>query len=156
METFLKSVELTQDYDCLNMEDDIILCDNFLDEVNKVVKKYPKKMISFFTLKDRPLGENIESGNKFCMFQCVYIPKWLNNKIKDFYKIWINTKKGIENPTGCDYMVADLLGKLKEDYILYIPCLVQHMEMKSRISPRRSTKRQTKYFKGEMKNGSCK
>ena len=65
-----------------------------------------------------------------------------------YYPIWKESKRGIENPTGYDYMMGDLLGMIGENYILSYPCLVQHMEMKSRINPKRSSKRQTKNFKG--------
>ena len=146
METFMKSVEMSQDDDCLNMEDDIILCDNFLEKVNKIIARHPDKMITFFTLKNRPMGENIEDGRNFCMAQCVYMPKWLNVALKKYASIWLISKRGKENPTGNDYMVADLLSSIKQTYILYQPSLVQHMEMKSRIDPKRSSKRQAKTF----------
>lgn len=144
METFLKS--LVED-DVLNMEDDIILCSNFLEEVNKWISKYPYKVITFFTLKDISKSQEM-IGRTFCMAQCVYIPKWFNKCLIKYYDYWKKTKKGIENPTGLDYMVADMMTLMNEKYILVSPCLVQHMEMKSRINPRRSTKRQAKYFKG--------
>lgn len=148
METFMKSIELSVEDDCLNMEDDIILCKDFLNEVNKVIEKHPNKVISFFTLKNVEETKEM-SGRTFCMNQCVYMPKWFNKLLKEYYNVWIKSKRGIENPTGYDYMMADLLSKVKENYILSIPCLVQHIEMKSRINSKRSSKRQTKRFKGE-------
>lgn len=152
METFMKSVEMSKDSDCLNMEDDIILCDNFLEEVNKWVRKYPNKVITFFTLKDVKTTSEM-NGKSFCMNQCVYMPKWFNYGLIKFYPYWKSTKRGIENPTGYDYMMADMMATLNEKYILVVPCLVQHMEMKSRINPKRSSKRQTKHFKGEKSSG---
>lgn len=149
METFLKSVEMSQGQDCLNLEDDIILCNNFLNEINNVIKKYPDKVISFFTLKKVDTTTEM-SGRTFCMAQCMYLPSWINNLLYTYYDKWKNTKRGIENPTGLDLMIADLLSEKKQTYILSLPCLVQHMEMKSRIDPRRSTKRQTKYFKDDI------
>lgn len=151
METFIKSIEMSKDSDCLNLEDDIILCDNFLEEVNEVVKKYPNKVISFFTLKNTNETKAM-LGNTFCMNQCVYMPKWFNSILLKFYKHWLKTERGRKNPTGYDYMMGDLLSLLGEKYILSVPCLVQHIEMKSRINPKRSSKRQTKNFKGDLKN----
>ena len=146
METFMKSVEMSKDEDCLNMEDDIILCENFLEEVKKVIAEHPNQVISFFTLKD--VKETTEmNGRSFCMNQCVYMPKWFNRGLLKYYPYWKNTKRGVDNPTGYDYMMGDMLAMLNQKYILSIPCLVQHMEMKSRINPRRSSKRQTKHFK---------
>ena len=150
METFMKSIEMSQNEDCLNLEDDIILCDDFMNEVNKVVTKYPDKVISFFTLKDVKKTTEM-SGRTFCMNQCVYMPKWFNKILLDYYPRWKQTERGKANPTGYDYMMGDLLSLLGVKYILSVPCLVQHMEMKSRINPKRSSKRQTKNFKGEQK-----
>lgn len=148
METFMKSVEMSKDDNCLNMEDDIILCSNFLQEAKKYIDEHPNKVISFFTLKNVN-DTTWMNGRTFCMNQCVYMPKWFNKLLIPYYQKWKNTKRGLENPTGYDYMMADLLSELKENYLLVVPCLVQHMEMKSRINPRRSSKRQTKKFKGE-------
>lgn len=148
MQTFMKSIEMSKNDDCLNMEDDIILCDNFLEEVNKAIAKHPNKLITFFTLKNVDETKEMD-GRTFCMNQCVYMPKWFNKMLLKYSDIWMNTKRGKENPTGYDYMMADMMSKLKEKYIISIPCLVQHMDMKSRINPRRSSKRQTKHFKGD-------
>ena len=149
METFMKSVELSKDDNCLNMEDDIVLCKDFMNKVEEVVSKYPTKVISFFTLKDRPNGANIEKARTFCMNQCVYMPKWFNNLLLQYYPKWLKTERGQQPGHAYDYMMADLLSLVGEDYILYQPSLVQHMEMKSRIDPRRSTHRTSKTFKEE-------
>lgn len=148
MQTFMKSVEMSQDDDCLNMEDDIILCDGFLEEANKVIEKYPKRLITFFTLKNVEETKEM-NGRTFCMNQCVYMPKWFNQALLSYGDLWMSTKRGRDNPTGYDYMMADMMSKLGEKYIISVPCLVQHMEMKSRISTKRSSKRQTKHFKGD-------
>ena len=148
MDTFMKSIEMSIYEDCLNLEDDIILCKDFLDEVKKVIEKYPNKLISFFTLKDVK-ETKIMKGRTFCMNQCVYMPKWFNKLLIKFYPYWIKTEKGLKNQTAYDYMMGDLLSMIGEDYVLSVPCLVQHKEMKSRINPKRSSKRQTKQFKGE-------
>ena len=150
METFMKSIDMSQDEDCLNLEDDIILCDNFIDEINRAVKAFPNKVITFFTLKNVKETSQM-AGKTFCMNQCVYMPKWFNRLLKKYYPKWIRTERGKANPTGYDYMMGDLLSMLGEKYVLYVPCLVQHMEMKSRINPKRSSKRQTKMFKGDLK-----
>lgn len=146
METFLESVKMSQDDDCLNLEDDIILCNDFLKRVKAVIDRHPDKVITFFTLKDRPMGENIESGRTFCMNQCVYMPKWFNQTLLRYSDTWLASERGKKNPTAYDYMMGDMLNKIGQTYILYQPSLVQHMEMKSRIAPRRSTKRQSKTF----------
>jgi len=146
METFMKSIEMSENDDCLNLEDDIVLCDNFLEKVNEVIAQYPDKIISFFTLKKRPMGINIERGKTFCMNQCVYIPKKRNKALLKYQPVWMKSKRGIENPTGYDYLMGDLMDLLNETYVLYQPSLVQHMEMKSRINPKRSSKRQSKTF----------
>lgn len=146
METFMKSVKLSENDNCLNMEDDIILCNDFLKKVQAVIDKYPNKVISFFTLKNRPNGENFEKGRTFCMNQCVYMPAWFNKMLLEYYPIWLQTEKGKQPGYAYDYMMGDLLSLIDEDYILYQPSLVQHLEMKSRIDKKRSSKRQSKTF----------
>ncbi len=150
MQTFIASLMMSQDDDCLNLEDDIVLCDGFLEDAKKEIAKHPSKVITFFTLKN--VGETKEMpGSTFCMNQCVYMPKWFNQALLKYAATWLSSKKGRANPTAYDYMMGDLMQSLKETYVIHMPCLVQHMEMRSRINPRRSSKRQTKNFKGDEK-----
>ena len=147
METFLKSCEMSKDEDSLNMEDDIILTENFLAKAMEQINMTPAMFISFFTLKNSIEKTSMVAGRTFCMHQCVYQPAWLNKGVLEYYPTWKETKRGKENPTGNDLLVADYLASKSMNYILYQPSLVQHMIMKSRINPKRSTKRQSKTFK---------
>ena len=152
MDAFYNSLVRCQYDDSLNLEDDIVLCKDFLNEINKVIEKNPNKLITFFTLKKMEDTKKMP-GRTFCMAQCFYIPQWLNKLLINYYPKWVVSERGIKHPDGLDLMVADFLALIKEDYILSYPCLVQHMEMKSRIDPRRSSKRQTKYFKDDLEKG---
>lgn len=129
------------------MEDDVILCDNFRDEIEKVIEQYPDMMISFFTLRkiDRP---TLMRGADFCMNQCYYLPKGMAKAIYEYSINWIKSERGKAEPTAYDYCMGDWLKMNKLKYILWSPSLVQHKQQKSRINPRRSSKRQAKNFKG--------
>lgn len=147
METFLKSCEMSQDNDCLNIEDDVILTDNFLEKVKEQVALAPAIVIQFFTLKKSITKTTMISAKTFCMNQCVYQPAWLNKALLSYYPIWKETERGKKNPTAYDFLIGDYLASKGMYYIISQPSLVQHMEMKSRINPKRSTKRQSKTFK---------
>ena len=57
-------------------------------------------------------------------------------------EVWSKSQCFKDNPTAMDYLVRDFLKDNKYKYWIYQPCLVQHMECKSVIDPRRSSKRQ--------------
>jgi hypothetical protein len=85
--------------------------------------------------------------NNFCMNQCFYLPPGYSSKLYEFYNNW---KDKEVHPTGYDYMLNDFLKERKEKYWISIPSLVDHREMKSLISSRRSSKRQSKTFKNKI------
>lgn len=146
-QTYLKSCEMGLGDDSLNMEDDIILTSNFLEKVMEVINKTPGKVITFFTLKQSIKETTEMPGKTFCMMQCVYQPAWFNKGILEYYPLWKETEKGKQPGHAIDYMAADFMAEKRVTYILHQPSLVQHQELKSRIDPRRSSKRQSKTFK---------
>ena len=68
--------------------------------------------------------------------------------VKYWYEVGSKSKCYEENPNAMDFLVRDFLKDNKHKYWLVIPNLVQHQEGKSVIDPRRSSKRQSLYFKG--------
>lgn len=147
-DTWQRKLLSAGDDPCVFLEDDVILCDGFRDEIEKVIEQYPNMMISFFTLRkiDRP---TVMRGADFCMNQCYYLPEKMARKIYEYSFEWLKTERGKANPTGYDYCMADWLKEHKLRYILWSPSLVQHKQQKSRINPRRSSKRQATNFKGD-------
>ena len=146
MGNFLNSLTMTEN-PAIHMEDDIELCNNFYDKVVAAVNQYPDTIINFFSLrkKDYELQRPYyETGSKYLMNQCFYLPAGYGPRIADYYNEW---EGKIENPTGLDSIIADWMKKNKMRYIQWFPHLVNHAETKSLINPRRSGKRTDKNFK---------
>jgi hypothetical protein len=146
-QTYLKSCAMAEGKASLNMEDDVQLTSNFLEKIKAEIQKNPEKVITFFTLKSSITETTEMPGRTFCMAQCVYQPGWFNKAMLEYHPLWEQTERGKQQGHALDYMMADYLADHKMTYILYQPSLVQHLEMKSRIDPRRSSKRQSKTFK---------
>lgn len=130
------------------MEDDIILGANFKVELGKALLEYPNEVVNFFTLKTVNGTERLK-GRTFLSTLCYYLPAFTANHIYWYSIEWLKSPRGIEHPNGYDLCIADYLKDVKQDYILYVPNLVQHKEQPSRLGPR-SSKRQTKYFIDDM------
>lgn len=72
-----------QKEDVLILEDDLILCDNFLDRIEPIIKKYGDKIINFFWQPMREVKHTTIEKTGFCYTQCVYYPEGM---IDRFYK----------------------------------------------------------------------
>lgn len=134
---------------CVFMEDDIILCDDFIEDIENAISENPYDIITFFTLKNVTETQYLK-GRTFVMNQCYYIPQGMIYELHEFSKEWLKTERGLAHPTGYDYCMADYMNYQKLDYLVWVPNLVQHKAEKSRLG-NRSSKRQTKLFKNDMK-----
>jgi hypothetical protein len=143
---FLNALEIAEDEAAVHLEDDIILCDDFPNKIIKVIMSYPRMPIQFFSMRkdDLTIGTRLIDGAKFLMGQCFYLPNGMSKELLEFAKNWDRT----ENPTGLDLMIGDFLKGSK--YLNYCPNLVDHKIVKSRINPKRSTKRQSLTFRKEI------
>ena len=148
MDTFLYSLELVGDSPSVNMEDDIILCKDFISKVEEEIKKRPNDVIQFFSMRedDLTIGSRYINGSKFMMNQCFYLPKGMSKELLEYSKTWGRYE---EHPTGFDILMGDFFKKKKIKYWNVCPNLVDHKVCKSRINPRRSSKRQSLTFKEE-------
>jgi hypothetical protein len=138
MNTFLRALDTAKYDECIHMEDDVILTNNFIYKINEAIKKMPSNVINFFSMRKNDLIIGSRFDNKYCMNQCVYLPKNYSAMLLDYYKNW---NRLIEHPTGTDYMLNDFLKSRKEKHYIYVPSLVQHRIVKSIINPKRSSKR---------------
>ena len=146
MGNFLNALSYTEG-PTIQLEDDIELCDNFLEKITDAVSQYPNFIINFFSLrkKDYELKAPYkETGSKFMMNQCNYIPAYYGKAIVEFYNTW---ERKIEHPTGYDILMADWMKSKKLRYVQWFPHLVNHLECKSLINPKRSSKRTDTNFK---------
>jgi hypothetical protein len=139
IESFIKQLEQISDYDSVLLEDDLILCKDFKERVEEVISKYPEYIINFFTNPNYYVKTGLYTN--FSYNQCTYYPKGIGKiisnemkKIKDHYKDY-----------GYDTLEHLVLKKLKLKFVIYRPCLVQHIDYKSLITPGMHSRR-TPYF----------
>lgn len=147
MWAYIRSIDFTEPF--VRLEDDAILCHNFKNRAEKLIAKDPNCIHQFFSLRDSDYeaGSRYVAGAKFMTTVCIYIPAGMGHDIVEFYfNEWKNSKRGLENPTGYDILIADYLKCKKLKYFVDVPCLVQHAVEKSAINPKRSSKRQTRRF----------
>ena len=132
----------------VQMEDDIILCDFFYDKITKAIAERPNDVIQFYSSrkKDLTVGSRYEYGGNFLAHLCYYLPKGM---AKEIYKY------SFEYEDACDYgqhrspndlVTQTYFKKNKIKYWLHCPNLVNHRIGKSKIDPRRSSKRQSLSF----------
>ena len=153
MEAFMDALAAAGGDAAVHMEDDVILCPDFVSKVEEIVKDHEDEVIQFFSMRkdDLTIGTRYIKGARFLMGQCFYLPKGMSMDLRFYKDGW---KRIQEHPTGLDLMVADYLKDTKKDYLNIVPNLVDHMVCKSIIDPRRSSKRQSftfgnKHLKGE-------
>lgn len=148
METSLRALAEVGDSATIQMEDDVVLTSNFLDKANAIIKtvkeNYGDILIQFFSMReaDIEIGSRLEAGRGFSSTCCTYYPKGM---AKDILK-WVETIDLPSYQTATDWIVRDYLQSKKLKYWISIPSLVEHMELKSAINPRRSSKRHSKTF----------
>ena len=141
--TFKNGLAKVGDSPTVQMQDDIILCDNFKEKCLNEINKRPDEVILFFSMRKADLTEGSRYDNNFLMNQCVYFPKGYAKQLLDFSRVWEEQNQGED---ADDFLVRDFLRARKEKYYIVVPNLVNHKEVKSVINPRRSSKRQSKTF----------
>ena len=123
------------------LEDDLILCKGFKEKIEKVISEHPNNVINFFY---NPLDyfETMETKN-FCWNQCVYYPAGITPYIAEHM-----ANVYAENPSlPSDVVEHYALVAMRVPNIIYRPCLVQHIGVKSLITPGIYTfRRDTIYF----------
>ncbi len=152
----LEILKTDSSYDgILMMEDDIKLCNGFLDKANDVISKYKTDVIQFF---ERALSKNLvggwQAGGNFYSNVCTYFPTSIANMLSrndfvEYFKNDIFPKKNEPWTYPMDTYIAWFLGYNNMRYWRELPFLVQHLDFKSTLGPR-STKRQSIYFIDDM------
>lgn len=136
------------DNPCVYLEDDIILCDNFYQRITSIIEEHPDDVIQFFSMRkdDLTIGTRYINGSKYLMNQCFYLPAGMGKKVIEFRKEHYRDY-GIG---GTDSLLRDYLAFNRIKYLNIVPNLVDHMVARSRIDPRRSSKRQSFTFRKEQ------
>lgn len=144
MTTFLMALETAGSDPAVHLEDDIVLCDDFLATITPHLKTHP---VQFFSRvkEDITLGSRWRPGRSFVNAQCFYLPPGMSFEVLKFGARWSGLD---EHPTGLDLMVADFFASQDVRYWNHVPSLVDHAESVSLIDPRRSSRRQSLTFGG--------
>lgn len=143
LDTFKLALFYAEDDASVHLEDDIILCNNFYDKIRAEIAKRPNDVIQFFSMRgdDIKIGSRYINGSQYLMNQCFYLPKGMAKDVLEFSKTW-----DPKDPDS-DTMLRGYFAKNKIKYWNVCPNLVDHKQEKSRINPRRSTKRQSFTFR---------
>lgn len=140
VKSFIDQLKYISQWDSVLLEDDLILCEDFKNKIENVIKQNPNKIINFFT---RP---NEWFTTHECMIfsynQCTYYPKGIGNIIaSEMLNIQTNNKS-----LPYDLLESKALGELGISHIQYRPCLVQHIDNNSLIQGFTLNDRRSPYF----------
>lgn len=138
IESFIKQLEILSEYDSVLLEDDLILCKDFKNRIEEVIKQYPDKIINFFTAPNYYFKTKLVMA--FGYNQCTYYPKGISKEIA------LMMKKLYNKEFAYDDLEQKALIKLNLKHIQYRPCLVQHLDYKSIISKGVCRMRVSPYF----------
>jgi len=141
-----RSLKLAGDDACLQLEDDIVLCDNFLSRIQDVINKYPNNVIQFFSMRTKDIthGSRWESGSNFLGALCYYLPKGVAKQILLHSYPYLENTEYKHSPS--DMCIRDFLVKHKMKYYIQVPNLVDHLPIQSSINPKRPRNRVSKTF----------
>lgn len=141
-ENLISLCSLYKDEDILMLEDDIELSRNFLENIRKVIEKYPDKIINFHYNFDTQ-GQELysdgnlkifeERGSSYAFNQCVYLPSKILQKILDSKQLF-KAYHAYAKENRHAYIMARIFEKDNEKFLVVRPSLVKHKEFKSTIS----------------------
>lgn len=139
IDSFIAQLKLIDNEDSLLLEDDVILCRNFLQEVNKAIDNWKGHIINFFTFPFKYVT-TVLCEHPFVFNQCTFYPKGISKQIaEEMEKLRLPYSQ-------YDVLESRALEKLKIPYVIYRPCLVQHID-NSTLIQKQSGYRRCIWFK---------
>ena len=142
--SYIDALYKISDYDAVLLEDDIVLCKNFEEEIEKVVKQYPNMVINFFSKPDQYYTTHYSTA--FSYNQCTFFPKGTAKILADeIMKIYTPEEKLVRPQRYGSLLYLSLIN-LSMPHIDYRPTLVQHIDKKSTYDGL-TLRRNTPYFK---------
>ena len=129
IDSFISQLKQISNYDAVLLEDDVILCKNFKEEIEKVINEHKNDIINFYT---RPSSFFSSHYSQYFVYnQCTYYPKGISQKLAIQMEKELNLAKSIR-----DYDVLEnrAIHSLKMYLFNYRPCLVQHRDAHSLIN----------------------
>ena len=154
VDSFIKQLGEISEYDAVLMEDDLILCKDFKNEIEKVISQHPTTIIQFFTQPKEYFTSHMRS-HPFTWNQCTYYPKGIGKRLARA----MESARRLHNfPKNLWSVVENTaLQELNIPFYAYRPCLVQHNDIKSLInSPGCDVRRDTIYFKDYLDEAGIK
>lgn len=129
-------------FDSVVLEDDLILCENFKNQIEDVINQYPDKIINFFFQPKNyfECGDK-KYENDFHYAQCRYYPKDITDKIAK----WLEEKEYLDKPRAMPF-VTEACNNLRYTVFQYRPCLVQHIDNNSLVDRGKCFRRRSPYF----------
>ena len=110
--------------DVLILEDDLILCKDFLNKIEPIINEYQDMIINFFWQPLRDIKKTTIEKDGFCYTQCIYYPKDMINK---FYKY-------LKEPNfSYARNIRQALEKKKISFVNVRPHYIQHIGDESLI-----------------------
>lgn len=139
VDSFIEQLKIISNEDSLLLEDDIILCKDFLKEVKKAIRKWKGFVINFYTYPFHYMT-TVLWGQPFCFNQCTYYPKGISEKIA-------NKMIELRKPySQYDVLESNAMVALEILHVVYRPCLVQHIDNNTLIQKNHAPRR-TIWFK---------
>ena len=144
--------QLEDEYDgIVILEDDVQLCENFMERIMTAIEERPDESISFFesACSKKPLHSEYRPGSKLMWMQCRYYPAKIakllckQEEYEYFKENWRKYTTAWSYPIDTYASVVFRRHKLK--YFMKLPFLVQHLPIRSAVG-NRPTNRQTKFF----------
>jgi hypothetical protein len=133
----------------VQMEDDIILCNDFAKKCIHEIQQRPRDLIQFFSMRkdDLTIGSRYISGYKYLMNQCFYLPLHIAQLILENYEEFEQNRTD-NRIGGTDSLVQYALKKHRLKYWNVVPNLIDHKTGVSAIDSRRSSQRKSLTFIG--------
>lgn len=129
VKSFINALYKINDYNAVLMEDDIEVCSNFQEEIEKVINRYPENVINFFSKPERYFTTHF--SDLFVYNQCTYFPKGFAKKLANrMMKFYLDERKYPKRQRYGQLLSIALI-ELHIPHLIYRPCLVQHIDGKS-------------------------
>ena len=142
IDSFINALYQINNEDSILLEDDLILCKNFKEEIEKVIEQYPNRIINFFWFPQFYTQTKESKGIVFN--QCTYYPKGIAKQIAD---IMINVPRRTDYKKNMYSLIEfQALKQLGIKVLQYRPCLVQHLDTDTLLFDKTFGQRRTPYF----------
>lgn len=140
VDSFIEQLKLISDYDAILLEDDIILCKNFVIEAQKIIKEWKNHIINFFTFPHEYFTTAFGLF-QFVYNQCTYYPKGMG-------KILAKKMVELRMPYNqYDTLENKAMRALNIPHLRPRPCLVQHIDKETLIQRGEQLPRRCIWFK---------